>query len=169
MLISERLILIPCQLIHFELIDNKDYEKLSSLLNVKLKEKWKQSLGHFNFFYERFKNDSSLFNWWIYFIILKSENTIIGSCGFKGKHNQYGEVEIGYEILEDYRNQGYATETAGSLIKFAFENHEIRKVKANTYSLDNASSHVLKNQNMVFISHYLHPDEGDLWQWAINR
>jgi len=169
MLISGRLHLIPCRLIHFQLIDESDFEKLASILNLNLKETWKHSIDHFDFFYKKFKNDPSVLNWWIYFIVLQSEKTIIGSCGFKGKPDINGEVEIGYEILKEYRNQGYASETAATLIKFAFENPEVKKIKASTYSLENASVHVLKNQKMFFETHSYNSLEGDLWHWAIKR
>ncbi len=169
MLISGRLHLIPCRLIHFELIEERDFEKLAKLLNLTLRETWKHSINHFDFFYEKFKSDPGILNWWIYFIVLQSEKTIIGSCGFKGKPDHNGEVEIGYEILKEYRNQGYATEAAATLIKFAFENPEVKKIKAGTYSLDNASVHVLKKQKMLFEAHSYNPLEGDLWHWAIKR
>ena len=48
------------------------------------------------------------------------KQTLIGSCGFKGKLVD-GKVEVGYEITEVYRSNGYATEILNLLTFIMFE------------------------------------------------
>ena len=57
-----------------------------------------------------------------FFITLKQANECIGRVYIHSKPELNGEVEIGYRISEEHRNNGYATEAAEAIIQFAFEN-----------------------------------------------
>ena len=65
---------------------------------------------------------------------------MIGTCAYKGKPDANGMVEIGYEIIPDYRLQGYATEAALALINHAFQFPGIQKI--------------------------YDPEDGNIWQWC---
>lgn len=63
-------------------------------------------------------------------VILKTENVIIGGVCFKGPPDDDDEVEIGYEIVTDYQNKGYATEASEALIKWAKASKHIKSIVA---------------------------------------
>lgn len=119
----------------------------------------------FEFTLEQVERDPSSAIWWSYLILLKSPRTLIGSCGFKGRPDRFGEVEIGYEIAPDFRNTGYGTETARALIDFAARFPDILVVKAHTLPFESASTAVLKKCGLVHFQDLFDPDEGEVWQW----
>jgi len=84
---------------------------LQSFSREQMKEWVDRNLAHQN------KYGYGLFS-----VILKSNQELIGDCGvehteFEGKPC----VEIGYDFLSKYWNQGYATEAAKALKEYAIE------------------------------------------------
>ena len=68
----------------------------------------------------RWQNDAGrlLVNFYIW---LTQTGQCIGRVYIHSKPELTGEVEIGYGILEEHRNKGYATEAAKAVVQFAFE------------------------------------------------
>lgn len=58
--------------------------------------------------------------WYAVWIIERKDNTHIGDLSFKGLKED-GSVEIGYGILEDYQNSGYATEAVAAAVDWALK------------------------------------------------
>ncbi len=57
-------------------------------------------------------------------LIEKSTGKLIGHCGLLVQTvDSVTELEIGYSLLPDFRNKGYATEAAAQCKNFAFENN----------------------------------------------
>ena len=56
-----------------------------------------------------------------FYIWIMQTGQCIGRVYIHSKPELGGEVEIGYGIKEEYRNQSYATEAAKATVKFAFE------------------------------------------------
>ncbi|GAA0106777.1 GNAT family N-acetyltransferase [Paraclostridium sordellii] len=93
-------------------------------------------------------NNQDHFQWYVdWQIILKSENKIIGSLGFKGKPNEKSEVEIGYGINEKYQKYGYMTEAIKSVVKWAIKQNGVNCVIAETERDNIASERVLIKNN----------------------
>jgi len=64
----------------------------------------------------------------LYSVILKSNEELIGDCGFE--HTEFEDkkcVELGYDFLSEYWNQGYATEAARAILDYAIEKLQIDK------------------------------------------
>jgi len=57
---------------------------------------------------------------------------LIGICGFKGRPDEAGSVEIGYSILSSYQCLGYATEAVARLVGWAFTHNNVNEVCAET-------------------------------------
>ncbi|SDN76462.1 Protein N-acetyltransferase, RimJ/RimL family [Acetanaerobacterium elongatum] len=96
-------------------------------------------------------------NWLIY---LNSDNTPIGSLGFKGCPVN-GAVEIGYGIDEPYQNQGYATEAVKAMLAWAFGHQGVYFVTAETEKDNAASIQVLKKNGFAPAGE---GKEGPLWE-----
>ena len=57
---------------------------------------------------------------------------LAGICGFKGRPDESGSVEIGYSILGCYQRQGFASEAVQRLTGWAFSHHNVNEVCAET-------------------------------------
>jgi ribosomal-protein-alanine N-acetyltransferase len=101
---------------------------------------------------------------WDWIAIHKSDQAVIGDIGFMGGPGQEGVVEVGYSIVPEYRNQGYATEMARSLIAGAFQEKGIRVVTAACRDDHIGSIKVLENVGM----HPLEPD-GNMLKWEMRK
>ena len=67
----------------------------------------------------------------LFSVILKSNQELIGDCGLE--HTKFEDklcVEIGYDFLSKYWNQGYATEAA-----LAVKDYALEKLKINSNSI----------------------------------
>jgi [ribosomal protein S5]-alanine N-acetyltransferase len=91
--------------------------------------------------------DPLFYTMWI--VIEKNKKAIIGGICFHGEPDPIGEVEIGYGIDEDYRNNGYMTETIAGLIRWAKSNHRIKSIRAETDNDNKSSIKVLEKNGFV--------------------
>ena len=102
---TPRLQLLACDMAVIEAILVSD-EALADLLGIEVAQNWSE-FGREIFEYSKAKllKESEETNWGAYLPILKEENRLIGSGGFKGRPNEHGMVEIGYEIAVAYRQR----------------------------------------------------------------
>ena len=98
-------------------------------------------------------------------LVQQADNTVVGSCGFKGPPTPDGVVEISYGVALDYQGNGYATEAAQALVSYAFSNSKVRVVRAHTLTEANASTRVLTKCGFQRIGEVIDPDDGLVWRW----
>lgn len=163
-----RLQLLPCTLKHFEALLHGN-EALAQTLGIDVPEQWTEYPEMVLVAYDKLRNDPSLLGWFFYLAIHKTENRLVGTGGFKGRPTPDGVVEIGYEVSLEYREQGYATEMAGTLIRFAFNHSYVNKVIAHTLEEYNAAVIVLQKNGFHFAGAVNGTDAGELWRWEITR
>lgn len=168
MIQTERLILLSCTLAHFEALLHGN-EVLAKKLGIDVPEKWTEFPEMILVAYDKLRNDPSLLGWFFYFAIHRADNRLIGIASFKGKPTPDGVVEIGYDVSQNYREQGYATEMGQALIRFAFNHPYIQKVIAHTEDEYNASVKVLQKCGLRFTGVVNGTDAGQLWRWEITR
>ncbi|MBM0743256.1 GNAT family N-acetyltransferase [Phormidium sp. CLA17] len=168
MLKSDRLLLLSCDLEHLDLLATNP-SQLERRLGISIPENWTEFPEVIPYSYNALKSDPSLAGWWTYLFIHAVDKILIGFGGFKGKPNDSGMVEIGYEIVPLYQNQGLATETALKLIDYAFAHPFVKVVQAHTLAAPNASTRVLEKVGMKQVEAFHDPDDGDLWRWQLNR
>ena len=69
--------------------------------------------------------------WYTYWLlVIAHSNFGAGLIGFKGISAGYKQVEIGYGIDPDHRNEGYTTEGVQALIQWAFQDERCNSVVA---------------------------------------
>lgn len=165
---SDRLRLIACDESICRAILKGDTH-LGQFLGLKIAEDW-NSFGTdiFQFNLDRILEDPGSHIWWSYLVVEHGQRTLIGACGYKGRPNNKGEVEIGYEIATGFRNQGYATELTQALVQHAQTFPEIDTVKAYTLSFTSPSTQVLTKCGFTYIQEMYDPEDGILWQWKRN-
>lgn len=137
-LTTENLELIACTIetVRAEISDKFNF---SQLLNAFIPHTWPPEFNDdetMSFTLQRLQSAPEDLGWWCWYFVLKDEitdaRTLIGNGGFKGKPTPDGTVEIGYSVLQEFQNRGYATEAIQALISWAFEYPEIRQVIAET-------------------------------------
>jgi ribosomal-protein-alanine N-acetyltransferase len=81
--------------------------------------------------------------------VLKAENCIIGSLGFKGQPNDKGEAELGYGMNPDYRRKGFMTEAVAEAMSWALGHDNCTSVIAEVARDNIPSIRVLEKVAMV--------------------
>ena len=93
----------------------------------------------------------------LYSVLLKANQELIGDCGLE--HTEFeGKpcVEIGYDFLSKYWNQGYATEAAKAVKNYAIEKLDIdsRELCSFIRIHNRASQRVAEKIGMKIIKQY---------------
>jgi RimJ/RimL family protein N-acetyltransferase len=101
---------------------------------------------------------------WDGFIIHKADGVLIGDIGLMGGPNTEGVAEIGYSIVPEYRDHGYATEMARALIAWAFQQDGLSVITAKTRQDNLASINVLTRVGMRRLG-----VEGDMLTWELRK
>ncbi len=83
-------------------------------------------------------------------VILKSENKMIGTCGFTRFHTQHDCGEVGYVINPSYRGQGIAAEALCEVIRFGFSRLGLHRIEAKYIDGNVASRRVMEKVGMHF-------------------
>lgn len=168
-LVTERLWIIPCDTSILEAAIRSD-EALSERLGVDVPAFWTEFGNEpLEYSLSRILEHPEEMGWWTWLPIHKTERVLMGSGGFKGKHGTDGVLEIGYEITPHYRGQGYAQEMALALVQYAFSFPGVLRVIAHTMPNENPSTSVLRRVGFIKIGEYSDPEDGPVWQWAIDR
>lgn len=145
-------------------------ELLAEKLGAAVSNGWTEfGLAPIQYAMERIRETAAESNWWTYFPVYRNDNQLIGSCGYKGKPNEDGLVEIGYEIHAAYRNRGLATEIATALIEHAFKDDRVLAVIAHTLLHLNASTSVLRKCGFIKVAEVNDPEDGLVWKWELKK
>jgi [ribosomal protein S5]-alanine N-acetyltransferase len=97
-------------------------------------------------------------------IALRGQNAGIGTCSFKGPPVD-GVVEIAYQIDDEHRRKGFATEAAQALYDHAASRGDIRLVCAHTLADSPASQRVLAKCGFEFVGERDDPEDGRVWRF----
>ncbi len=106
--------------------------------------------------------------WSGYFFVSPRDGAVIGNGGFTGSPRD-GEVEIGYEVAPEFRNQGFATAAVWNLLASAFEHADVTAVIAHTLAESNASNAVLTKAGFKFAGEFPNAEVGKVWRWRIAK
>ena len=166
---TTRLSLIPANKLILQTLLQSD-EALARLLSINIAKKWAEfGRAIFQYSLDKIEVEPSEENWWMYLVIYREENRLIGNGGFKGKPDENGCVEIGYSIAPAYRNQGFATEMAQGLIAHAFSFPLVKKVVAHTLAEVNASGAVLQKCGMKRVGELDDLEDEWIWKWELEQ
>lgn len=158
---TERLELIPYSLEVAEAAI-ADKSQIKKLLNVKIPSDWHWSeVEEVLPFFAQLAADPLQLGWGAWLMIHTRENTIIGDLGFGGK-NEQGIVEMGYNVLPAYQNQGYGFEAVQALVNWALTQPNLHKIIATCPQDHLASKRILEKVGMQLKS----CEEG-LLKWEI--
>jgi len=122
-------------------------EFLAEALDVSVPESWPPDLyGPRVMQYALTQLDDASEQGWSFWYLVTTDDPceLAGICGFKGRPDQSGSVEIGYSILGCFQRQGFATEAVVRLVGWAFSHHNVHEVCAETLPHLTQSIRVLK-------------------------
>ena len=140
MIKTKNLHLLPCELIHVKALLRHKSE-LAAILQVTVPASWPHFPEAFSLPPdEAGQSNPSPTDWSAYFFIHPKDSVLVGSGGFKGQPDDFGTIEIGYEIAAEYWNRGFATEAAQGMIDYAFAHEQVQAVIAHTLAQINASN-----------------------------
>jgi ribosomal-protein-alanine N-acetyltransferase len=91
----------------------------------------------------------------IWATILKDTNTFVGASGLVYYDNTT-EIEIGYRMLKEYWNSGYATEASLGLLDYGFNCLGLNKIVSSAHVENFASRRVMEKIGMTFIDNRVH-------------
>lgn len=135
-LTTERLVLrqltladAPAVFDYFRLDDVTEYYDLESFTELRQAE---ELIGRWN---ERFERQAGI-RWGI---ALKSDDRIIGTCGYHGWSKEHAKAEIGYELTPACWRQGIMSEALAAIIPYGFESMGLNRIQA-FIDQDNAGS-----------------------------
>ena len=106
-----------------------------------------------------------------WFMILKSENSVIGDLGSSWKQGDRSAT-VGYDVILPRQGQGFATEALKTLIGFYLSQTGVEMVTADTFSEHIASRRVMEKAGMTFtrtIRRIEDGEERDLVVYEIHR
>ena len=83
---------------------------------------------------------------WSFWYVVNNDNSaeLVGICGFKGRPDASGSVEISYSVMPQYQRRGFATEAVTALVGWAFSHHNVKEVSAETFPYLRQSIRVLE-------------------------
>ncbi|RYU09565.1 GNAT family N-acetyltransferase [Nocardioides iriomotensis] len=78
-----------------------------------------------------------------------SDGTFVGWCTLNRWNPDYRSASLGYCLAEAAWGQGYATEAARALLRWAFDTLDLNRVQAETDTRNTASARVLEKLGFV--------------------
>ena len=82
-----------------------------------------------------------------YAVVSKESNMVIGSCGIYPDSDN-DTAELGWILHMSHWKQGYGTELCGELIRYGFENLQLRRIFAPCAAVNYGSYRVMERNNM---------------------
>jgi ribosomal-protein-alanine N-acetyltransferase len=161
-LVTQRLRLLPCSQ-EMARAAISDRGSLEALLGLDVPESWPHEVlrGLLSIYACRLEDDLELVGWGIWLIVNPKEGALVGDIGFKGKP-QDGAVEMGYSIVPNQRQRGYASEAARALAAWALARPSVTRVLAECDRHNTPSIQVLKKIGMRPTD-----EHGDLIRWEL--
>lgn len=82
-------------------------------------------------------------------VYLKEPQRYIGFCGLK-RDPVTGDVDLGFRLMREFWNKGYATESSRAVLALATERYQLQQVVARAMVENEASNNVLKKLGIFY-------------------
>ena len=135
--------------------DLEGHAALAEMLSAEVLDSWPPDLYErqaMKFALHQILADPKSPGWSFWYLLTRSSERpqLLGLCGFKGRPNEKGSVEIGYSVLEQFQAQGYATEAVNRLLVWAFSHQNVTEVSAETLPHLRRSIRVMEKNGFSF-------------------
>ncbi|MDN3264795.1 GNAT family N-acetyltransferase [Streptomyces sp. CSDS2] len=88
----------------------------------------------------------------VFTLVRRADGRAIGGMGFHSAPDEEGRVEIGYDLAESARGNGYATEALRALAEWALAREEVRTLFATIEPANTASQAVVSRAGFTKVS-----------------
>ncbi|WDM17527.1 GNAT family N-acetyltransferase [Streptomyces lavenduligriseus] len=88
----------------------------------------------------------------VFTLVRRADGRAIGGMGFHSAPDEEGRVEIGYDLAESARGNGYATEALRALAEWALAREEVRTLFATIEPANTASQAVVTRAGFTKVS-----------------
>ncbi len=104
------------------------------------------TLEYINYLQSRYKT-GDFYDWGI---VLRSENKMIGTCGFTRFDYVNNSAELGYVLNSEYHGKGIAVEASRRIMRFGFEKLGLNRIECKYIIGNDASRRVMDKNGMTF-------------------
>lgn len=144
--------------------------ELAQLLNIIIPDTWPVLPDSLPYYLDKLNEDYSNNGWLYYIVINSSNNSLVGDCSYFGKPDGEGIVEIGYSVVPELRNLGYAREMVEVLLNRAFSFDSVVRVIARTDEDNPASIKVLEKNGFSYVEKVASETSSKLvWEYTRSR
>ncbi len=146
---TARLELVPCTIEFAEAL-RQDRARAEDLIGAILPKDWPAPAmaGFLPIYLADLAADPGHLGLGIWVVILAGGRIVIGDAGFTRRPDTDGAVELGYSVLPEFRNSGYATEAASALVAWTLARPDVARVVAECESDNGASIRVLEKTGL---------------------
>ncbi|MBO6795628.1 GNAT family N-acetyltransferase [Maricaulis sp.] len=161
-----RLIALDAELARLQLDDRLAFFKA---LGVEIEPSWPPELMDKNALHwaaDRLSDEPGQQGWHAWVYISPVLNRLVGCAGYKGPPDANGSVEIGYSMLQSYREQGLATEGVMTLLEWAYRHETVKSITAVTRADRDASHRVLEKAGFQLVgTRFDEAEDCDVVEW----
>jgi len=93
-------------------------------------------------------------------VLVTDNQEYIGWCGLKYSSKK-DETDIGFRLMREHWNKGYATEAARACLAYGFEHLQLKKIVGRAMCDNHVSIHILEKIGMTF--EYYFEENGVKW------
>jgi ribosomal-protein-alanine N-acetyltransferase len=119
---------------------NLSDDGVAVLIGMEPLEKVEDSRSIINSFNDRYKKNNGM----AWAIILKEDESSIGTCSYEKIDNHNRSGEIGYDLLKKYWGHGFMAEALSAIIDYGFESLRLNRIEAHTAAINSASRNLLR-------------------------
>ena len=168
-ILTRRMRLVPMSGELMSAVLTEDWAGASDLVGNPIPEEWhQQQWDWLRKYAERAEKDPSSIAWGPRLLLCEvsdgsglASGTVIGEAGFHGRPDAYGQVEIGYMVVSEYRRQGFAEEAAGGLVRWAETDSGVTELKAMVDPLNSPSINLLCKLGFAQAGREHHVERGE--------
>jgi RimJ/RimL family protein N-acetyltransferase len=102
--------------------------------------------------------------WGVFALVRNEDGLAIGGMGFHGAPDEEGCAEVGYDLVEEARGHGYATEALRALTAWALARDDVGTLVATVERTNTPSQAVVTRAGFTRVS-----EDGEMYAYALHR
>jgi RimJ/RimL family protein N-acetyltransferase len=107
-------------------------------------------------------SDPAAHRWLVRAVVLREPSPVlVGNAGFHGPPDASGMVEVGYEVLPEFRRRGYAEETVRTLFEWATRQPGVHRLRASVGPGNLPSLALVRKLGMVQVGTQWDDEDGE--------
>jgi ribosomal-protein-alanine N-acetyltransferase len=165
---SDRLLMIPMTVPFLDACLEGHFSLASELIGFNVPINWQIKKSTFERRRRQLREDPDFQPWSLRAIVRREDEVMIGQIGFHTrpepdylKGYAPGGVEIGYSIIPEFQNMGYASESCRRLIAWAFHEHGTKLFVLSISPHNEPSLQIAKKLGFEKVGSQFDEEDGD--------